>query len=360
MIAEENAGEPVVHLLHRGEYTEPREQVGRIVPEVLNDWPEGAPLNRLGLAEWLLADDQPLFARVFMNRLWQQVFGVGLVATSEDFGLQGERTVHGELLDWLAVEFRESGWDYQHMLRLLLHSQAFRQHSGLAAGHAVQDPDNRYLARGPRYRLDGEVLRDQALAVSGLLNRAKGGAGVFPYHPVGLWEASAYSGSNTKSYKQDSGDALYRRSMYMFWKRTGAPPTMTLFDAPSRETSCVRRMETNTPMQSLVLLNETAFVESARQLAQRVLLENADDDGARLRWLYRQATGSAPVEEELAACLRFVSEARERYAQDEESAAALLATGESGRDESLPLAEHAAWTQLCSVLLSSEHCIVLN
>ena len=303
------------------------------------------------MAEWLVAADQPLVSRVLANRLWQQVFGAGLVRTPEDFGVQGRRPTHPELLDWLAVELRESGWDMQHLLRMMMTSQAFRQAS--AVRPTLDDPENLLLGRGPRYRLDAEVLRDLGLWSSGLLDPAMGGEGVKPYQPSGMWAAMAHPASNTKQYVADSGEKLYRRSLYVYWKRTSPHPMMTLFDAPDRESACVRRSRTSTPLQSLGLLNETQRIEMARELSERLLRESQADE-ERLSRLFTMLACRPPQLPEQQACLKLLQTMRQRYAQETPEAETLLAVGEAARDPSLPAAEVAAWTQLVVAVLASD------
>ena len=278
LVMKERPETPRAWVLERGEYSKRKDEVPADVPAVLPPLPAGSPHNRLGLARWLTDPDHPLVARVTVNRLWQSVFGIGLVKTAEDLGVMGERPVHPELLDWLAVEFVESGWDVNHMLKLMLTSAAYRQSRASTPEILAVDPENRYVSRGPRYRLDAELLRDQALAVSGLLRRDVGGPSVKPYQPDGLWNVVAITGSNTREFKRDTGEALYRRSMYTFWKRTSPPPSMAAFNAPTREQCTVRRERTNTPLQSLVMMNDPQFVEAARHLAERMLVAESDED----------------------------------------------------------------------------------
>jgi len=347
----------VTKVLHRGEYSEPQgEPVAPGVFGVMGGMPEGAPRNRLGLAQWLTAAEHPLTARVLVNHAWQQVFGHGLVRTPEDFGLQGQQPTHPELLDWLALEFVESGWDRQHLLRLMLKSRAFRQSSSWRDG--IDDPENRLLARGPSYRLDAEVLRDIGLWASGLMDPHMGGEGVKPYQPAGMWKALAHPASNTKQYQKDVGERLYRRSLYVYWKRTSPHPMMTLFDAPSREASCVRRSRSNTPLQSLGLLNETQRVEIARKLAERLVRERKEDP-KRLDHLFTLLASRAPDATERKACEALLASARERFKASKADAEALLATGDATRDEKLSPQDVAAWTQVASVVLASDAAILL-
>ena len=279
LVFREKAGEPKpAFLLKRGEYDQRGEKVGRAVPAFLPPLPPGAPVNRLGLAQWLIAPNHPLTARVAVNRFWLQLFGTGIVKTAEDFGAQGEPPSHPELLDWLAVQFREDGWDVKRFMKRLVMSATYRQSSRVTPESLAKDPANRLLAHGPRFRLDAEMLRDQALFAGGLLIETVGGPSVKPPQPFGLWEAVAYTDSNTAHFKADTGvEKLHRRSFYTFWKRTSPPPQMTTFDAPSRESCQVRRERTNTPLQALLMMNEPQFIEAARALAERTLREGGSD-----------------------------------------------------------------------------------
>ena len=345
-------------VLQRGEYDKP---IGDAVSaDVLSATGGGGdtefPKNRLGLARWLTSNENPLVARVLMNRIWQRVFGHALVRSPEDFGLQGHQPTHPKLLDWLAVELRESGWNLKRMIRGMVLSRTFRQSSRWRV--ELDDPENRLFARGPGHRLDAEVLRDISLWSSGLLDPFMGGEGVKPYQPVGMWTALAHPASNTKLYQADRGQRLYRRSLYVYWKRTSPHPMMTLFDAPDRESSCVRRSRTNTPLQSLGLLNETQRVETARALAQR-LLRLHRSDRARLNWLFTSLASRKPTRQELRSCLALLETMQRRFGADEADARDLLAIGESPRDESIDVASHAAWTQLASAVLASDIAILL-
>ena len=344
-------------LLQRGEYNLPTGDA--LQPDVLNimgTLPEGAPRNRLGLAKWLTSRDQPVVARVLVNRIWQRVYGEGIVRTPEDFGLQGDQPTHPELLDWLAVELQDSNWDLKHMLRMMVTSETFRQSSTLRP--RLSDPENKLFARGPRFRLDAEVLRDIALWSSDLLDPHMGGEGVKPYQPIGLWKALSHPGSNTKNYKPDTGRMVYRRSLYVYWKRTSPHPMMTLFDAPNRETSCVKRSRTNTPLQSLGLLNETQRVEMARMLAERLLKERATDD-QRLDLMFTLLACREPNAAEREACNQLLNTMRDRYAAAEKDARDLLNTGEVPRDKSLNSTDHAAWTQMAATVLASDLALML-
>ncbi len=357
LVARDLPNPRVTRILRRGEYDQPiGDPLEPGVLTVMGAFPADAPRNRLGLARWLTAREHPLVARVLVNQIWQRTFGEGLVRTPEDFGLQGEQPTHPELLDWLAVELHDSDWDLKHMLRLMVTSRTFRQSS--ARRPDVDDPENRLLARGPSYRLDAEVIRDQALWASGLLAPAMGGEGVKPYQPEGLWKALAHPASNTKQYERDQGEKLYHRSLYVYWKRTSPHPMMTLFDAPSREASCVRRSRTNTSLQSLALFNETQRVEMSRALAQRLLLERPDD-AQRLDMLFRMLACREPTDMERSVCEKLLATLRGRFRGAEDDALALLATGEAARDDKLDPADHAAWAQLAATVLASDVAITL-
>lgn len=357
LIAKDLAKPRPTHVLERGEYNLPTGeplQPGTI--KVMGPYPEDAPRNRLGLARWLTSRQHPLVARVLVNRIWQRTFGEGLVRTPEDFGLQGEQPTHPELLDWLAVELHDSRWNLKAMLRAMVTSRTFKQRSTRRSD--LTDPKNRLFARGPSHRLDAEVIRDVGLWASRLLDPAMGGEGVKPYQPKGLWSALMHPASNTKNYVRDKGPRLYRRSLYVYWKRTSPHPMMTLFDAPSRESSCVRRSRTNTSLQSLGLLNETQRVEIARKLAARLLNER-DNDDARLQLLFTLLASRPPTNVERDACLGLVATMKKRYSTDLDAANALLSHGDAPPDENLDPAEQAAWTQLAITVLASDIAITL-
>ena len=357
LVAEDLPEPRETRVLRRGEYNLPiGEPLEPGVLSVMGAFPDEAPRNRLGLARWLTSREHPLVSRVLINRVWQRTFGAGLVRTPEDFGLQGQQPTHPQLLDWLAVELQDSGWNLKQMLRLMVTSRTFKQSS--ARRTDIDDPENRLWARGPRHRLDAEVLRDLGLWASGLLDPYMGGEGVKPYQPDGLWSALMHPASNTKKYVRDEGALLYRRSLYVYWKRTSPHPMMTLFDAPDRESSCVRRSRTNTPLQSLGLLNETQRVEMARTLAER-LLHQRSEDNERLELLYTLLTCRAPTQLERAACTQLLHSMRTRFVAAEEDALALLAAGDAPRDESLDAAAHAAWTQVAITVLASDAAILL-
>lgn len=338
-------------LLRRGQYDLPGEPVTRAIPQVFGSLPDAKNNNRLGLAEWIIDPKNPLTSRVMVNRIWQQHFGTGIVRSSEDFGSRSDFPSNPELLDYLACRFVSEGWSIKKLSRLIVTSAAFRQSATSSPAKRLKDPDNMLVSRGPRFRLDAEVIRDTALYVSGLLAEKPGGHSDKPYQPPGLWEIIAYPISDTANYKQDHGTALYRRSMYMFWKRTSPPPTMMLFDAPMRESCVVRRSRTNTPTQALASLNETGFFEDARAMAQRVLKAKPDDK-SRIDYAFRLATGRPPTAQEAGVVEGFLTEARSRYKEDPAAAEKTLAIGESPRDASLPAPEHAAWALVCNLVLN--------
>lgn len=342
------------YILTRGEYDKKGEQVERLAPASLPQLPEGVPANRLGLAKWLVSEEHPLTARVAVNRLWQQFFGTGLVKTAEDFGSQGEFPSHPELLDWLAIEFRESGWDVQHIVRLIVTSETYRQSSATTPEKLRLDPANRLLARAPRYRLDGEHLRDQALALSGSLVPTIGGPSVKPPQPAGLWEAVGYTSSNTARFKADEGAKIYRRSLYTFWKRTSPPPTMTTFDAPSREACTARRERTNTPLQALVLLNEEQFFEAALRYAKRSEFQDITEFESRLETMFKAATARKPSPQELAALASTWKQLEEYYSQSPDAMRQLLAS------EDEPTSEFAAWAMIANLILNLDEVVSRN
>ena len=357
LVAKDLAKPRETKVLRRGEYNLPiGEALEPGVLKVMGSLPQDAPKNRLGLARWLTDRENPVVARVLINRVWQRMFGIGLVRSPEDFGVQGQYPTHPQLLDWLAVEWQERDWDLKEMIRLMVSSRTFRQSSQWR--DSVKDPENRIFARGPSHRLDAEVLRDLGLWAAGVLDPHMGGEGVKPYQPSGLWMALAHPASNTKQYVQDSGRRLYRRSLYVYWKRTSPHPMMTLFDAPSRESSCVRRSRTNTPLQSLGLLNETQRIEMGRMLGERLLREGVDDD-TRLDLLFSLLASRSPMPSERLACQNLLETMRQRYKNAPDDATALLSTGEIARDTSLEVSEHAAWTQVATTVLASDVSILL-
>ncbi len=348
-------------VLNRGQYDQRGEKVEPGVPANLAAQAPDAPKNRLGLARWLTAPQHPLMARVTVNRFWKNIMGTGIVKTVNDFGSQGEWPKHPELLDWLAVEFRESGWDIKHLIRLIVTSTAYRQTARVTPELLERDPENRLLARGPRFRLGAEEVPDTALAISGLLTRKIGGPSVLPYQPAGLWE-DLNSRTDSRNwtaqfFEQSHGEDLYRRSLYTFWKRTSPPPQMLTFDAPDREVCTANRERTNTPLQALVTLNDPQFVEASRKLAERMIREGGTTPAARATFAFRLATARAPGERELAMLLDLFEKAKTRYAPQREEAIKLLSAGEAKRDESLDVTELAAWTMVASTILNLDETI---
>lgn len=357
-VQQERSEPPTAYVLFRGEYDQRRDQVHPDTPNVLPPMSSELPKNRLGFAQWLLLPEHPLTARVTVNRFWQEVFGTGIVRTTEDFGVSGELPSHPELLDWLAVEFRESGWDIKRFFKLLVTSAAYRQSAAVTPDKLEKDPTNRLVSRGPRFRVDAEVVRDYALAVSGLLSPQIGGPSVKPYQPEGVWEAVAMIGSNTRDYRRDSGESLYRRSLYTFWKRSAPPASLDVFNAPSREVCAVRRERTNTPLQALVTMNDPQFVEAARNLAQQTLVHGGDSVDGRLDYLAKRLLCRPLAAAELPVVQASLADLSAYYAGHAEDAQQLLAVGESKPDSSLDAAALAAWTMLANQLMNLDE--VLN
>jgi hypothetical protein len=336
----------------RGDYRMLGDAVSPGVPASLGSLDPGVPRNRLALANWLISADNPLTARVAVNRLWALCFGASLVRTPDDFGTQGQWPTHPELLDWLASEFVARGWDVKAVLRLIVTSSAYRQSSAAGQADYEADPDNRLLARGPRTRLAAEMIRDSALFASGLLQERIGGPSVHPYHPPGMWEEIAWSDSRWKTWPQDHGAGLYRRALYTFWKRSLLHPVLAVFDAPNRDICTCQRPLTNTPLQSLATLNETSFVETARWLAQRVLMEEPGDDQARLNRLYTLVLSRHADEREQAVLLPLLDRTRRKFDADPQAAASLLEVGEAPRLATLDPAELAAWSVVAQSVLN--------
>jgi len=339
-------------LLNRGLYNNPGKPVSAAVPASLPGLPLEASATRLDLARWLVSPQNPLTARVVVNRFWQQVFGTGLVKTANDFGVQGELPVHPELLDWLAADFRDSGWDVKRLMKLMVTSHAYRQSSRVRPEQLEQDPENRLLARSPRYRWPSWMLRDQALAASGLLNRTLGGPPVNVYQPSGIWEEATFG---RKTYARDSGAALYRRSLYVFWRRI-IGPTM-FFDNAARQTCSVSVFRTNSPLHALATFNDITWAEAARVLAQQIHLEPAHDDRERLRQVSLRILARDLNNSEADILLAGLARSRQQFLADHEAAAALAATGESPGAAGLPVAEHAAWTALCLAMLNLDEAL---
>ncbi len=342
-------------LLARGEYDKPGEQVTRGVPAILPPLLKDQPTNRLGLARWIVDASNPLTARVIVNRFWQQYFGVGLVKTAEDFGVQGERPSHPELLDWLATEFVRTGWDVKQMQRLIVLSATYRQSSRATPASRALDPENRLLSRGPRFRVDAEVIRDNALFISGLLVDQQGGISAKPFQPAGLWEAVSHD--NRARYVSATDQSQYRRSMYTFWKRQAPPPNMLLFDAPTRESCIVRRARACTPLQALDLLNDPQYVEASRSFAQRIMLEGGKDDKSRINYGIRLALARKPSDAETQILENVLQKQRTRFRQDQAAVDNYLEVGSFRHRGDLDPSELAAWTTVASVVLNLDETI---
>ena len=349
-VMNENSSPPSAYILMRGDYDKRKEMVKPSTPAALPPFPDSFPRNRLGFAKWLLLPEQPLTARVTVNRYWQELFGTGLVRTSGDFGVAGELPSHPELLDWLALEFRDSGWDIKKFFTLLVSSSAYRQSAVSTPLKNEKDPGNRLLSRGPRFRMDAEMIRDYALAASGLLVEKIGGPSVKPYQPSGVWEAVAMIGSNTRNYVQDKGENLYRRSMYTFWKRAAPPASMEIFNAPNRETCAVRRERTNTPLQALVTLNDPQFVEAARALAERTMTES--DDAKGLDYLARRILCRPLHENESAILAGVKKDLLAYYKEHPDDARKLLTVGEFKNNDKLDPSQLATWTMVANQLFN--------
>jgi len=359
VMLEKTSGRVPVYLLKRGEYDKPdkSQELKPNIPASLGTLPKDASANRLALARWLVDKNNPLTARVTVNRFWQQYFGIGIVKTAEDFGSQGEWPSHPQLLDWLARDFVDSGWDVKRLNKMIVMSATYQQSSKVTPDRLKRDPQNRWLSRGPRFRLDAEMIRDNALAVSGLLVRKIGGESVKPYQPKGLWEAVGYTDSNTAKFTQDHGDKLYRRSMYTFWKRTAPPPTMSTFDAPSREACTVRRERTNTPLQALALMNDKQFVEASRKFAERIMTEGGKTAEERIAFAFRTCTARKPTPEEIAVIKSVFKSQLADYRKTPDAAKRLLSIGESPRNEKLDPVELAAWTMVANLVLNLDETI---
>ncbi|MCC7156387.1 MAG: DUF1553 domain-containing protein [Bryobacterales bacterium] len=347
---------PYAYVLFRGMYDQKRQKVEPDTPAALPSMRADMPHNRLGLAEWLIDPANPLTARVTVNRFWQETFGTGLVKTSEDFGSQGQPPANPELLDWLAVDFRESGWDVKRFFRQMVLSAAYRQSAQTTPEKLQKDPDNRLLSRGPRFRMDGEMIRDMALESSGLLSPKIGGPSVKPYQPEGIWEAVAMIGSNTRFYKQDSGDKLYRRSLYTFWKRSAPPASMEIFNAPTRETCTVRRERTDTPLQALVTLNDPQFVEAARYLAEKAYQSSPDFD-AQIDFVTMRVLSRPMQDREREIVRRGYGEFSSYYKEEPQKAEKLLATGASPYDHNIDPAAFAALTMVTSQIMNLDEAL---
>lgn len=346
------------YLLFRGEYDKRRDKLSPATPAVFPPMSAELPRNRLGFAQWLMRPENPLTARVTVNRFWQEIFGTGLVRTAGDFGIAGEMPSHPELLDWLAVEFRDSGWDTKKFFKLLVTSATYRQSAVTTRAKLAKDPQNRLLARGPRFRMDAEMIRDSALAASGLLVPKIGGPSVRPYQPDGIWEVVAMPESDTRVYKRDSGESLYRRSLYTFWKRAAPPASMEILNAPNRETCTVRRERTDTPLQALVTLNDPQFVEAARQLAEKTLQRGGEQTSTRLDFMAERLIARPLQPKEKKIVEGGLKDLLAHYQQAPQAAAALLKVGESKADPALDQPTLAAYTMVANQLMNLDE--VLN
>ncbi len=344
-------------ILIRGQYDKKGDEVTAAVPAALGKLPEGAPANRLGLAQWLTDSQHPLVSRVFVNRIWQQYFGTGLVKTAEDFGSQGQWPSHPELLDFLSRELVDNNWDQKRLIKQILMSGTYQQSSRVTPELLQKDPQNELLTRGSRFRIDAEMVRDNALFLSGLLTEKVGGKSVKPYQPAGIWEAVGFQGSNTLNFKQDQGESLYRRSMYTFWKRTSPPPSMMSFDAPSRESCAVRRARTNTPLQALVLMNDTQYIEAARFYAQKMVTDGGATPAERLVYGFRLATARKPSEKETAVLNRLFEAHLADYTKNKDAAAKLLDVGDKKATIPMEPSELAAYTMLANLILNLDETV---
>ena len=356
MVMKEAAQPRGAFVLKRGEYDKPGEEVARALPAVLPGLPEGAPNNRLGFAKWLVSGEHPLTARVWVNRAWERFFGTGIVKTTENFGSQAEWPSHPELLDWLATEFVRLGWNMKAMQRLMVTSATYRQLAHVTPEHLAKDPENRLLARMPRLRLSAEGVRDQALAVSGLLVEKVGGPSVHPYMPEAVWDETSKYG-NMRNYKPDAGENLYRRTLYTIWKRTAAPPSMLLFDSPNREICTVKRSRSNTPTQALALLNEVTYVEAARRLAEGMMTEGGATPGERVDWAFRRVVGRAPDAFERESLTKRLLVRLQKMGGEAEKAAQLVSVGDSKPSDKLRAEELAAYTVTANVLLNLDETV---
>jgi hypothetical protein len=357
-VMQERRQPAMAYILYRGDYEKRRAAVKPDTPSALPPMPSDLPKNRLGYARWLMRPENPLTARVTVNRFWQELFGTGIVRTSGDFGVMGELPSHPELLNWLAVEFRDDGWNVKKFFKLLVTSATYRQAAVTTPAKLEKDAKNRLLSRGARFRMDAEMVRDYALASSGLLVRKLGGPSVRPYQPDGVWEAVAMIGSNTRDYKRDQGDSLYRRSMYTFWKRAAPPASMEIFNAPTRETCTVGRERTNTPLQALVTLNDPQFVEAARFLAQIALKKGGDKFDGRIDIVAKRLLARPLRGEESKVVQESLNELLDHYKAHPADAKKLIAVGESKADASLDAPTLAAWTMLVNEMMNLDE--VLN
>jgi len=362
MIMQDNPAEKMrmTYILDRGAYDSPKkdEVIKPGVPKALPALPEGAPLNRLTLAQWLVQPEHPLTARVAVNRYWMMLFGEGIVRSVGDFGAQGMAPTHPEMLDWLAVDFVKSGWDVKRMIKKLVTSKAYRRSSRIESMHREKDVGNKLLARSPRFRLQGEFVRDHALAVSGLLNPKVGGASAKPYQPANIWNEVSINGG--LRYRPDKGEKLYRRSMYTYWKRSSPMPNMMIFDSPSREKCVIQRQRTNTPLQALVTLNDPQFVEAGRALAQRLIQSGHAETAQRIDLCYRLATSRPAKAREIEILTTLFEKNFTRFRENPAAAKKFLAIGESPRDEKIDPIEHAAWMVVAQTILNLDESLTRN
>lgn len=348
---------PMAHILMRGEYDKPLEQVSATTPAALHPLAGDAPQNRLGLARWVIDPANPLTARVTVNRFWQEVFGRGIVATPEDFGVMGAPPTHPELLDWLAVEFQSSGWDVKKLFKLMLMSATYRQAAITTKDKLEKDRENILLSRGPRFRMDAEMVRDYALATSGLLSSKMYGPGVKPYQPEGIWDIVGLPGGNTRNYVRDRDENLYRRTLYTFWKRMAPPPNLEAFNAPSREVCTVRRERTNTPLQALVTLNDPQFVEAARNLAEAAIATGTGDDATTINEIAQRVLCRSLNAREVAILQSSKQELLAFYQSHPEDAKTLIDVGESAVNHKLDTAKLAAWTMVCNQVMNLDEAL---
>lgn len=356
-VQKEREGPAMAKVLMRGAYDTPGEEVVAAPPATLHPMPAGAPPNRLGLAQWVLDGSNPLTARVTVNRFWQEVFGRGLVSTTEDFGLVGAQPTHPGLLDWLAIDFVDGGWDVKRLFKQILMSAAYRQAALTTAEKLECDRDNALLSRGPRFRMDAEMVRDTALAASGLLSTKMFGPGVRPYQPDGIWDVVGLPGGDTREYEQSEGEGLYRRSVYTFWKRMAPPPNLQTFDAPAREVCTVRRDRTNTPLQALTILNDPQFVEAARRLAEELVPLAASDESAAVDRLSLAVLGRPMTPREAGILRESHAELAAHYAADPEAAEQLIGVGDSEPAADLDPVALAAWTMVCNQVMNLDEAI---
>ena len=357
MVSEERPTLAYADVLNRGVYSDRKERVEADTPHFLPRLPAGLPHNRLALAEWTVSGENPLTARVAVNRMWNELFGAGLVETTEDFGIMGQRPSNPALLDWLAVEFRESGWNVKHMYKLMVMSATYRQSAKSTPDQVAKDPKNLLLARGPRFRMDAEMLRDVALQSSGLLVTKVGGPSVKPYQPENVWETIGIGDTDTLIYAQDHGDALYRRSLYTYWKRMATEPNMDVFDAPMRDTACTRRQRTDTPLQALVTMNDPQWVEASRALAERVITEGGAGPEQRIGYLSELVLSRPPSAQMETVLQRSLKDMQKHYEADPEAARKLISVGEKPHKQGIPAPELAAWTMVASEVLNLDEAL---